>query len=145
MSSNITAKEYLGQVQKLDSRIKRHKLEVMHLCENKYRLASPSLDEKIQHSFNTSAPFENAVDKKLDLEDKIVQEEETLNKLRDQVREAIDLMSNDREQMLLTLRYMLYFGEQDICAEMNIDRSTMYRTAKRALANFHVPNDAIAI
>lgn len=141
----MTAQEYLEQVQKLDKRINNEIKESASVKESAFSISTPTIGEKVSHTFNTSAPYENAMNRYIDMERHINTEIDLLADLKDQVREAIYALENTDEQEVLSLRYLSYYTLKEIRYEMDCHRATVDRKMKSALEHFVVPADAIKI
>lgn len=86
----MKVKEYLGQAYRLDQRINSDIEELGKLREMSSSIASPCLEERVQTSRNTDAPFVRSLMKIMELEDKINAEIDNLVELKS--RYAVLLM-----------------------------------------------------
>lgn len=78
----MKVKEYLGQAYRLDQRINSDIEELGKLREMSSSIASPCLEERVQTSRNTDAPFVRSLMKIMELEDKINAEIDNLVELK---------------------------------------------------------------
>ena len=124
----MKVKEYLGQAYRLDQRINSDIEELGKLREMSSSIASPCLEERVQTSRNTDAPFVRSLMKIMELEDKINAEIDNLVELKKQIRSYIHNLTWEQ-----------------IGDELHADRTTVYRWHNSALNHVVMPENPIKI
>ena len=74
----MTAKEYLHQAYRLDHKINSDIEELGRLREMAASISAPQLGDKVQTSRNTDAPFVRSIEKIIELENKIKEQNKIL-------------------------------------------------------------------
>jgi len=108
-------------------------------------IASPCLEERVQTSRNTDAPFVRSLMKIMELEDKINAEIDNLVELKKQIRSVIDEVANTDERMVLRYRYIHNLTWEQIGDELHADRTTVYRWHNSAINHVTMPENPIKI
>ena len=129
----MKAKDYLRQAFCLDRRIASDINEMKELRELAESVSSPQLEERVQTSRSTSAPFVRSIEKIIDLEAKIADEVDRLVDMKADIRELIDKVDDHDQRMLLRYRYIHFYTWEEISAEMNYGLRWVYIIHGRAL------------
>lgn len=141
----MTAKEYLRQAYRLDQKISSDLEEVASLREMSASVSSPQLTERVQTSKNTDAPFVRALEKIMDLEERINKEIELLMELKKEIRAVITTVEDTDECMILKYRYVHNYTWEQIGNELHADARTVRRWHGKALQHVIMPENPITI
>ncbi len=141
----MTAKEYLRQAYRLDQKISSDLEEVASLREMSASVSSPQLTERVQTSKNTDAPFVRALEKIMDLEERINKEIELLMELKKEIRVVITTVEDTDERMVLKYRYVHNYTWEQIGNELHADARTVRRWHGKALQHVIMPENPIMI
>lgn len=141
----MTAKEYLRQAYRLDQKISSDLEEVASLREMSASVSSPQLTERVQTSKNTDAPFVRALEKIMDLEERINKEIELLMELKKEIRVVITTVEDTDECMVLKYRYVHNYTWEQIGNELHADARTVRRWHGKALQHVIMPENPIMI
>lgn len=141
----MTAKEYLRQAYRLDQKISSDLEEVASLREMSASVSSPQLTERLQTSKNTDAPFVRALEKIMDLEERINKEIELLMELKKEIRAVITTVEDTDECMVLKYRYVHNYTWEQIGNELHADARTVRRWHGKALQHVIMPENPITI
>ena len=141
----MTAKEYLRQAYRLDQRISSDLEEVASLREMSASVSSPQLTERVQTSRNTDAPFVRALEKIMDLEERINKEIDLLMELKKEIRAVITTVEDTDERMVLKYRYVHNYTWEQIGNELHADARTVRRWHGKALQHVIMPENPITI
>ena len=141
----MTAKEYLRQAYRLDQKISSDLEEVASLREMSASVSSPQLTERVQTSKNTDAPFVRALEKIMDLEERINKEIELLMELKKEIRVVITTVEDTDERMVLKYRYVHNYTWEQIGNELHADARTVRRWHGKALQHVIMPDNPITI
>lgn len=141
----MTAKEYLRQAYRLDQKISSDLEEVASLREMSASVSSPQLTERVQTSKNTDAPFVRALEKIMDLEERINKEIELLMELKKEIRVVITTVEDTDERMVLKYRYVHNYTWEQIGNELHADARTVRRWHGKALQHVIMPENPITI
>ena len=141
----MTAKEYLKQAYRLDHRINSDIAEMERLREMVSSVGSPGFEEHYNPNRGSDAPSVRCLDKVWQMEEKINAEIDKLVDLKQQMRSAINMVSNVDEQMVLRYRYIHNKTWEQIGDELHADKSTIRRWHGAALQHLRVPDDPIVI
>lgn len=141
----MTAKEYLRQAYRLDQKISSDLEEVASLREMSASVSSPQLTERVQTSKNTDAPFVRALEKIMDLEERINKEIELLMELKKEIRVVITTVEDTDERMVLKYRYVHNYTWEQIGNELHADARTVRRWHGKALQHVIMPEKPITI
>lgn len=141
----MTAKEYLRQAYRLDQKISSDLEEVASLREMSASVSSPQLTERVQTSKNTDVPFVRALEKIMDLEERINKEIELLMELKKEIRVVITTLEDTDERMVLKYRYVHNYTWEQIGNELHADARTVRRWHGKALQHVIMPENPIMI
>lgn len=141
----MTAKEYLRQAYRLDQKISSDLEEVASLREMSASVSSPQLTERVQTSRNTDAPFVRALEKIMDLEERINKEIDLLMELKKEIRVVITTVEDTDERMVLKYRYVHNYTWEQIGNELHADARTVRRWHGKALQHVIMPENPITI
>ena len=141
----MTAKEYLRQAYRLDQKISSDLEEVASLREMSASVSSPQLTERVQTSKNTDAPFVRALEKIMDLEERINKEIELLMELKKEIRVVITTVEDTDERMVLKYSYVHNYTWEQIGNELHADARTVRRWHGKALQHVIMPENPITI
>ena len=141
----MKAKEYLRQAYRLDNRINSDIEELGRLREMAYSISSPMLGERVQTSKSGQAPFVKNIEKIIELESKINEEIDVFVDLKSQMRDAINLVDDIDEQLILRYRYIHNMTWEEIGDNLHVDARTARRWHGRALQNVKLPEKPIKI
>lgn len=123
----MTAKEYLSQVSRCDTRIKalirtRDLLRSKALCNS-----SPRMDtDKVSSSGGSSSPMSDAVDRYIDIERELDAMQDEYGALILKIAKQIDAIDDDRHAEILRLRYVEGKRLEDIACIMRKRDGGMY-------------------
>ena len=129
----MRAKEILRQAFCLDRRIASDINEMRELRELAESVSSPNLEEKVQTSRSSDAPFVRSIEKIMDLESRIAEEVDRLVDMKTEIRDLIDKVDDHDQRMLLRYRYIHFYTWEEISAEMNYGLRWVYILHGRAL------------
>ena len=104
--------------------------ELRELAES---VSSPNLEEKVQTSRSSDAPFVRSIEKIMDLESRIAEEVDRLVDMKTEIRDLIDKVDDHDQRMLLRYRYIHFYTWEEISAEMNYGLRWVYILHGRAL------------
>lgn len=141
----MTVKEYLRQAYRLDNRINSDIEELGQLREMVCSISSPMLGERVQTSKSGQAPFVKNIEKIIELESKINEEIDVFVDLKSQMRDAINLVDDIDEQLILRYRYIHNMTWEEIGDNLHVDARTARRWHGRALQNVKLPEKPIKI
>ncbi|MBQ6215226.1 MAG: sigma-70 family RNA polymerase sigma factor [Oscillospiraceae bacterium] len=130
---------FLNSAILLDHRINFHLKEIHNLRIMADRLAAYGMGERVQNSNNGKALFETAIDRIIELEDKINEEVDELLQKKAAVREAVDSVSNEQLKMVLYYRYLLGYSVEAIANELGVNERTVYRSLAKAKTEIKIP------
>jgi len=123
----MTPKEYLLQIQKLDTKIKQRQQQLDELTATMYGLSGGSLGERVSTSAKNEAAFVNLVEKKDALEFFITALTIEFMDKKNRIIGEIQAMENTQYMNLLYKRYVERKTLEVIAVEMNYS----YRHANR--------------
>ncbi len=139
----MTTKEYLLQAYRLDKIISSDLEEVKALQEIISGVSSVQLSERIQVTKNCDASFVKAVEKIMDLEQRINKEVEKLTSLKKEIRGIIIALDDRDEQMVLKYRYIHNYTWAQIASELDVDERTVRRWHSKALQHISIPQNTV--
>lgn len=139
----MTVKEYLGQAYLLDQRINSYTIECEELRLMAENISSPGFEEHYNASRNTDAPYIHTVEKLWEMEEKILQEQSTLVKLKSQIREVIAQVDKPEYQTVLRYRYIHNYTWSCIAELVKADIVTVQRWHNKAISRITLPKNAI--
>ena len=133
----MKAKEYLGQVRRLDLEIDSM-IRYKETLRNKlYSVSSVPFDAPaIMHSSSGDAPFEALIAKVAREERKIVKRIDRLVSIRSRIIEQINQIDNADYRLILELRYLHYYRWDQISDKIGYVERHVYRLHGQALAEF---------
>ena len=123
----MTAKEYLSQVSRCDTRIKalirtRDLLRSKALCNSSPRMGA----DKVSSSGGSSSPMSDAVDRYVDIERELDAMQDEYGALILKITKQIDAIEDDRHAEILRLRYVEGKRLEDIACIMRKRDGGMY-------------------
>ena len=127
----MTAKEYLGQVYRIDQRINSKLDQVLSLRSLVIKATSTLCHDKVKSSARS---MEDTIAKIIDLEAEINSD---IDKLVDTKREIVSVIKhiqNPEYQTLLELRYLCFKTWEQIAVDMKYCMDAVYKMHRRALA-----------
>lgn len=129
----MNAKEYLSQVYWLN-RIINNKLEQKEELEAMAeRTTVDFTKEKVSGGVGTTSPMEDATVKLIDLSHEINDDIDELIDLKKEIQETINKVGDYRHKAILEMRYINNKSWADIIKTLGYDRSTVFRSHKKAL------------
>ena len=141
----MTAKEYLEQVYYLDSRILSNLQELADLRKMVYSVSSPSLEQSYNPNHSTEASFVKGIESIDELERQIQTETDSLVRIKESIRSAINMIENHDEQMVLRYRYIHKLTWRQIATKLNVNEKTTRRWHESALRKIVLPKDCAAV
>lgn len=134
----MTGKEYLQQIRHMDRRINldiRRRDELKSMMGS---LGSGGYEESHNPNKPQSAPFEDTVDKLIDLEKKINREIDALVDMKEEAVGLIRQLSNLDEQEVMELRYLHNMEWEDIAKDCYFSRRWVLKLHARGLEQFEM-------
>lgn len=141
----MTAKEYLGQAYRLENKINLQKRRIEELQELATSVSSPGFEEHYNASRNTDAPFVKTIERIMEYQEEADKRISLLLDLREQMRCAINEMTNPDMSLVLEYRYIYNMPWSKIGDELFVDERTVRRWHNMALSQFKVPKNPIKI
>lgn len=135
----MTSKEYLEQIGKLE-----HKIKCMKFRSQEYdrlSMSLPSQDftrDRVQTTPNLEAPFVKWIMKKVDLDNRIEEEEKKLEVLKGEALMKIESLDSEDYKNLLILKYIQFKTFDEIANMLFISIATVKRWHIKALENFEL-------
>ena len=125
----------LGEIKELRRRIKCE-LEMVRYYDAMSNLIPGPVygEENIHHEKSTRAPFEKWIEKKLDMETKIKEDETKLKSLTDEATTMLEGIGDIRYRYILLYRDVLGLDYLETSKRMKIAKSTAYRFHAEAIA-----------
>ena len=133
----MTAKEFLRQGWRIESRIRTRQAECERLRDR--MLAVRASAPKSGPRGGRRADWTDAVAALEAAEDRLVREIAALCRAREQIDRAIASVPDVNQRRVLELRYRNYLTWEEIAREMPCDIRTVYRLHGRGLAQIIVP------
>lgn len=121
-----------------------HKIEQLEVTKHEYEILSNSIpggnyDQPIvQKTRDLKAPFVKWIDKKMEVEFKIRELEEELNKVKTEIVAVIEKVQNQDHKNVLIMRYLNYSTWEDICDKLYVSLSTVKRWHWDALGSIKI-------
>lgn len=141
MRVKLTPKQYLKQGYRLDELIKSDVEELELLNRSIDGVSSFSFDkEPVQNGDLPSSPTERSLFKIEALKEKINREIDDFIDLKDQIREAINSMTDPDERLILRSRYILFKSWDEIQVIVKRERAQTFALHQSALNHFKVPD-----
>ena len=135
---------YLKQGIMLDQRINYQLRKLAELRENVCSIpAGTPKRSNVQTSSDGDAPFVRALMRLEEQEERINREIDLLVALKEQIREVIGQVDDDRLQMVLVYRYLEGMTFEKIGEELYAGKSTIVRWHRKAIDQIRLPEDAI--
>ena len=132
----MEAREFLNRPFDLNNRINDKKVKLECYRELSCSVSSPGFEDHYSSSRNTRAPFERYLEKIDALEEEIAADYKKLYALRCEVDNAIDLVEDPMEQMILRYRYIELMSMPEISVQMHYSLHWTKRLHRRALDDF---------
>lgn len=128
MSRYEKAEKLLKQYPYLDGAIKRCEMEIAEIQEKKVNISTNAWEDRIQDSYQ---------DKKGELLDAIEQREKRIQKLiakKVYIESMLDQLNKEQRAIVEEAYFKMNGkGRLELCLDLNIGRSTLYRYEQRAL------------
>ena len=131
----MTAKEYLGQIKKLDTCIDQKQVECDELREKMHSVGGISYDEKVQSSPRADA-LERRVVKYVEMEQKINNMIDEFVDLKHEIINQIQSLTDEKHINFLFKRYVQYKSLEQIAVEMNYSYPYIKELHSKALEEF---------
>ena len=133
----MTAKEYLGQIRRLDLEIDSMIRYKETLRDRLYSVSGMSFDAPpVMHSKSGDAPFEALIAKVAREERKIVRRIDYLVSLRGTIANEVSQIKNDTYRLILIMRYLEYCRWDQIADRLGYAERHIYRLHGQALEAF---------
>ena len=111
-----------------------------------YTISSPQISgNKVQNANTKEAPFERALERIGEMEEKINQEIDLLVDLKEQIEETIRQLDSEEYQMVLRYKYLEGKKWEEIAVLLNAGHTTVRNWNREALALLKMPEDPIYI
>lgn len=98
--------------------------------------SSLGFEEHFSSNPNTKAPFVRYLEKIDDLEREIAEDYKMLDEIKNEVDNAIDVVEDPMEQMILRYRYLEFLSMPDISVRMHYSLRWTKKLHRRALDSF---------
>ncbi len=136
----MNAKYYLRQGYRLNERIKDKQERLARFKELSVNIGAIDYSkDRVQGGMNSSAPFENQVEKIIDLEAEIEQDIKELCKLQIEISNAIDAVEDVNCSLVLSKRYLLMKSWDKIAEEMCCSKRNIHRWHNKGLKMIVIP------
>lgn len=129
----MTAKEYLSQAYRLNMKVDSLLEELSELKELSRSIQSPGFELGYNPNRPTDAAFEKTVMKIVDMENSINEEIDRLIDIKSNIREVINQVSDEDQQMILRKRYIHFMSWDDISKGMGFSVRWTHTLHDRAL------------
>lgn len=133
----MTAKEYLRQIEKLETKIRQKEEQLACLRETAGGAAAIRYDKDHVQVSADDIMAKNVI-KLIELEDKILEDKIRLASLRDQIIDQIQALDDRRYIEILYLRYVKYERFEKISLDMSYDYTYTRSLHGEALGMFEV-------
>ena len=130
----MTAKEYLQQIKRLDTRINLDLRELQHWRDLSSRISSVNFNATGSSTRGIEPPFVKCLDKIMELEEKINAEIDKLIDLKSEILNSIHSLENEDYQSVLEMRYISGFAWGRIANEMHYSVRWIYKLHDAAIA-----------
>lgn len=134
----MTAKEYLGQAYRLDQRI-NSKIEQVSSLNELATKCTATISGMPHNPSGSVSSMEDTIGKIIDLQEEINQDIDTLVNLKRDIVQVIKAVSNPEYQTLLELRYLCFYGWEQIAVTMGYSMQHTFRIHDRAIREVVVP------
>ena len=128
--------EFLNRPFILNNKINDKKIKLGFYRELSCSPSSPRFEEHFSSNPNTKAPFVRYLEKIDDLEREIVEDYKKLDEIKTEVDNAIDVVEDPMEQMILRYRYLEFLSMPDISVRMHYSLRWTKKLHRRALDSF---------
>lgn len=132
----MTAKDYLNRTFILNNKINDKKIKLGLYRELSFSPSSPGFEEHFSSNPNTKSPFIRYLEKIDDLEREIAEDYKKLDEIKTEVDNAIDVVEDPMEQMILRYRYLEFLSMPDISVRMHYSLRWTKKLHRRALDSF---------
>ena len=138
----MTAKEYLSQAHLLDCIINSHVEEVERLKRLAESMPTTRFDkERVKGGQQTQSKMADIVLKYVDMERQINEEIDQYICLKQEIRDTINAVEDNRYKTLLTYKYLLRYTLIQVAELMNYSIPQTKRLHRQALAAVKVPDN----
>lgn len=144
MIVKLTPRQYLNQAFQLNKMIDSYVAELQALRDMIDGLSAVKYDKEKVKSSPTSFSVENTVLKIIALEEKVNAGIDRLIDLKDEIHTAISGIADQKEQLVLRLRYIEFKGWPEIQAAVDRSERTTFTIHSEALKHFTVPESVFA-
>ncbi|CUQ79771.1 hypothetical protein [[Clostridium] innocuum] len=128
--------EFLNRPFILNNKINDKKIKLGFYRELSCSPSLPGFEEHFSSNPNTKAPFVRYLEKIDDLEREIVEDYKKLDEIKTEVDNAIDVVEDPMEQMILRYRYLEFLSMPDISVRMHYSLRWTKKLHRRALDSF---------
>ena len=128
--------EFLNRPFILNNKINDKKIKLGFYRELSCSPSSPGFEEHFPSNPNTTAPFVRYLEKIDDLEQEIAEDYKMLDEIKNEVDNAIDVVEDPMEQMILRYRYLEFLSMPDISVRMHYSLRWTKKLHRRALDSF---------
>ena len=135
----MTEKEFLNQARDIDRQIKFDLAELEEIRAKVYSISSPNYTEKVSGTHSSAAPFECALERLWEREEKLGVELAELESKRAEIMAAIRSVGDGEEMLILQYRYIDGMKWDDIADKMFLSKSTIKRKHEDALSKIILP------
>ena len=137
----MTAREYLNQAYRLEQRMALDRERLKDLRALSLSVSSPGLEPRYNPNCPTEAPFVNIVHRIVDQEEKVARELRMLVKLKIEIQEIIDRLSDADERLVLTYRYLKSMSWSQIADRLYVNERTVRRWHSNGLSHIRIPDN----
>jgi len=131
----MTAKEYLSQAFRLDSRIQL-KMEQIEYLRNLSTKATSTIDAIRVSGTRERYRMENAADRIMDYQSEVKEDLERLLRLKREIKQKINLVIPIDQRMILESRYLCFKSWDTISDDLGYSYRQLHRIHGRALSEF---------
>jgi len=132
----VSVREFLNRPFILNNKIHDKKIKLQCYKELSCSISSPGFEEHYSSTRNTQAPFIRYLNKIRDLENEIEKDYKKLEELKKEVDDAIDVVEDPMEQMVLRYRYLEFMSVPEISVKMHYSLRWTKRLHSRAILSF---------
>ena len=137
----MNAKEYLNQAFRLNQLIESNIAELKALRELTVSVGGVRYKaDKVQESNRAGSKVERGVVKMIELENKINREIDEYVDLKGEIRDAIHIIPNSDERLVLRYRYIEFLKWGEIVKRLRLDERRVYQLLGEALKRFALLN-----
>ena len=142
----MTAKEYLEQIGKLEYKIQRMKERSRYYEQMSYSVPGQDFTrERIQGTPNLEAPFVKWLMKKDEIDREIERLENTLEALKEEILNQIELWDNEDYKNVIMFRYLKHWSWARVAKASYCSIATVYRWHDAALELIDVPTKKMIV